>query len=240
MQYGAGENYRVDGGGDLNAKTVLAGLDKHGIIPQRRMRPQSGGKVERAFGKINPLFMQRLRGAIASNRKIRRGENPQSMATYTITDLFILIITQICIWHELPGRDQLTPNQRWCKSFGTHGGIIKVPRTLPDPEHFWIDILHESHISVRREGLLTKGLLYKAGPYKNSVGVPVRLKVDYNNIHHAWVEFEGKWIRVELVNNINADIPKTMWQWDIKRKFGQKAGQLTMSPGNSKNGRSRH
>lgn len=228
MQYGAGENYRVDKGSDLNAKTVLAGLDKHGIIPQQRLRPQSGGKVERAFGKINPLFMQRLRGAIASNRKMRRGENPQSMATYTITDLFVLIITQICIWHEYSGSDQLTPNQRWCESFGNKDGKITVPRRIPDPTHFWIDILHEHHVGVYREGIKAIGLIYEAGPYKNKVGVRVRLKIDHNNIHHAWVEFEGKWIKVQLKNNRNANIPKTMWAWDIKRKYGQKPGQLTI------------
>ncbi|MFJ2450895.1 integrase [Pseudomonas protegens] len=228
MQYGAGENYRVDKGSDFNAKTVLAGLDKHGIIPQQRLRPQSGGKVERAFGKINPLFMQRLRGAIASNRKMRRGENPQSMATYTITDLFVLIITQICIWHEYSGSDQLTPNQRWRESFGKKDGKITVPRRISDPSHFWIDILHEHHISVHRGGLKTIGLVYEAGPYKNQVGAPVRLKIDHNNIHHAWVEFESKWVEVQLINNRNADIPRTMWAWDIKRNYGQKAGQLTI------------
>lgn len=228
MQYGAGENYRVDGGGDLNAKTVLVGLDKHGIIPQRRMRPQSGGKVERGFGKINPLFMQRLKGAIASNRKIARGENPQAMATYSITDLFILIITQICIWHERPGDNGLTPNQHWQSSFGINEGVIRVPRTLPDPKHFWIDILHEYHISVRREGILAIGLLYEAGPFKHKVGTPVRLKIDHNYIHRAWVEFEGKWIEVSLINKDRDGIPKTMWEWDIKRKYGQKTGQLTI------------
>ena len=229
MQYGAGDNYRVDLGSDLNARTVLAGLDKNGITPQERMRPQSGGKVERGFGKINPLFMQRLRGAIASNRKMARGENPQSMATYSITDLFILIITQICIWHERPGNDHLTPNQRWQKSFGIHDGVIRIPRTLPDPKQFWIDILHEHNVCVRREGILTIGLLYEAGPYRNKVGAPVRLKIDHNDIYHAWVEFEGKWVEVALINKNKEDIPKTMWAWDIKRKFSQKIGQLTIT-----------
>ena len=229
MQYGVGENYRVDGGGDLNAKTVLAGLDKHGIIPQRRMRPQSGGKVERGFGKINPLFMQRLKGAIASNRKIARGEDPQSMAKYEITDLFILIITQICIWHELPGDDHLTPNQRWLKSFGIHEGIIKVPRTLPDPKHFWIDILHERKVKVRGEGILTIELLYDPGPYKNQVGTSVRIKIDHNNIHHAWVDYKGKWEEITLINKDADNIPRTMWEWDIRRKSSQRKGHLTNS-----------
>ncbi len=228
MQYGAGENYRVDGGGDLNAKTVLAGLDRNNIIPQRRIRPQSGGKVERGFGKINPLFMQRLRGAIASNRKIARGENPQAMATYTIRDLFVLIITQICIWHEYSGNDRLTPNQLWRDSFGVHDGVIKVPRMLPDPKHFWIDMLHERHIKVRREGILTIELLYDVGPYTNQVGKPVRLKIDHNNIHRAWVEHKGSWHEVELINNNLARIPKTMWEWNIKRNFGQGKSQLTI------------
>lgn len=228
MQYGAGENYRVDGGGDLNAKTVLAGLDRNNIIPQRRIRPQSGGKVERGIGKINPLFMQRLRGAIASNRKMARGENPQAMATFTIRDLFILIITQICIWHEFSGDDRLTPNQLWRNSFGVHDGVIKVPRVLPDPQHFWIDMLHERHIDVRREGILTTELLYDAGPYTNQVGKSVRLKIDHNNIHHAWVEHKGSWHEVELINKNSDRIPRTMWEWDIRRKFGQGKSQLTI------------
>ncbi|MBC3495707.1 integrase [Pseudomonas sp. SWRI100] len=228
MQYGAGEVYRVDGGGDLNAKTVLAGLDKHGITPQRRTRPQSGGKVERAFGKINPLFMQRLHGAIASNRKMVRGENPQSMAKYSIQDLFVLIITGICVWHEYSGSDRLTPNQRWLESFGARDGVISIPRTLHNPKQFWIDILHERNPRVRREGILTIELLYEAGPYKNQVGQPVRIKIDHNNIHHAWVEFKGQWEEIRLINKDIKKIPKTMWEWDIKRKFGQPKNQLTI------------
>lgn len=233
IQYGAGEIYRVDGGGDLNAITVLAALAKHGTEPENRMRPQSGGEVERGVGKINPLFLQRLNGAIASNRKIARGEDPQSTARYSVTDLFILIITQICIWHETPGDDGFTPNQLWIKSFGAQDGIVKAPRTFKDPVQFRIDALHESHVRVRREGILTLGLLYKVGPYKNKVGTRVRVKLDHNNLRHAWVEFEGKWHEVELKNNegIGKDhplyVPKTMWEWNIKRKSGLRRGEVT-------------
>ncbi|RON51852.1 integrase [Pseudomonas frederiksbergensis] len=227
IQYGAAERYRVDGGGDLNAKTALAALAKHNIAPEPRLRPQSGGKVERGIGKINPLFMQRLRGAIASNRKMARGEDPQSMAVYSLTDLFILIITQICIWHECPGDDGKTPNQKWISSFGIHDGVVKIPRTLKDPLQFWIDILHEQHVRVRREGILTLELLYEVGPYKNRVGEPVRVKLDYNNLHRAWVEFEGRWVEIKLKNPDL--IPKSMWEWNIQKKTGLPPGQLTIA-----------
>jgi transposase InsO family protein len=232
IQYGAGELYRVDGGGDLNAKTVLAALAKHGIEPDNRMRPQSGGEVERGFGKINPLFMQRLKGAIASNRKIARGEDPQSTATYSVTDLFILIITQICIWHETPG-DGFTPNQLWIKSFGIQDGVIKAPRIVKDPLQFRIDAMHERYVRVRREGILTLGLLYKVGPYRNKVGARVRIKLDHNNLRRAWVEFEDKWHVIELKNNEGIDknhplyVPKTMWEWNIKRNSGLPQGEVT-------------
>ncbi len=233
IQYGAGELYRVDRGGDLNAETVLAALAKHGMQPDNRMRPQSGGEVERGVGKINPLFLQRLNGAIASNRKIARGEDPQSMATYSVTDLFILIITQICIWHETPGDDGFTPNQLWIKSFGIQDGIIKSPRTVKDPLQFRIDAMHERYVRVRREGILTLGLLYKVGPYRNQVGARVRVKLDHNNLRRAWVEFEDKWHEIELKNNegIGKDhplfVPKTMWEWNIKRKSGLPRGEVT-------------
>jgi hypothetical protein len=233
IQYGSGEFYRVDGGGDLNAKTVLAALAKHGTEPDNRMRPQSGGEVERGVGKINPLFMQRLNGAIASNRKIARGEDPQSMATYSVTDLFILIITQICIWHETPGDDGFTPNQLWIKSFGIQDGVIKTPRTVKDPLQFRIDAMHECFVRVRREGILTLGLLYKVGPYRNKVGARVRVKLDHNNLSRAWVEFEDKWHVIELKNNDGIDrnhplyVPKTMWEWNIKRKSGLRRGEVT-------------
>ncbi len=233
IQYGAGELYRVDGGGDLNAKTVLAALAKHGIEPGNRTRPQSGGEAERGFGKINPLFMQRLKGAIASNRKIARGEDPQSMATYSVTDLFILIITQICIWHETPGDDGFTPNQLWIKSFGIQDGVIKAPRTVKDPLQFRIDAMHECYVRVRREGILTLGLLYKVGPCRNKVGARVRVKLDHNNLRRAWVEFEDKWHVIELKNNVGIDkshplyVPKTMWEWNIKRKSGLPRGEVT-------------
>ncbi len=233
IQYGAGELYRVDGGGDLNAKTVLAALAKHGIEHDNRMRPQSGGPVERGVGKINPLFIQRLNGAIASNRKIARGEDPQSMATYSVTDLFILIITQICIWHETPGDDGFTPNQLWIKSFGIQDGVIKAPRTVKDPLQFRIDAMHECYVRVRREGILTLGLLYKVGPYRNKVGARARVKLDHNNLSRAWVEFEDKWHVIELKNNDGIDknhplyVPKTMWEWNIKRKSGLRRGEVT-------------
>lgn len=233
IQYGAGDRYRVDHGSDLNAKTVLAALAKNGTHPENRMRPQSGGEVERGFGKINPLFMQRLNGAIASSRKMVRGEDPQSMARYSVTDLFVLIITQICIWHETPGDDGLTPNLRWDKSFGAQNGIIMVPRTYKDTLQFWIDCLHECHVRVRREGILTLGLLYKVGPYRNKVGARVRVKLDHNNLRRAWVEFKDEWHVIELKNNEGIDknhplyVPKTMWEWNIKRKSGLPRGEVT-------------
>lgn len=233
IQYGAGDRYRVDGGGDLNAKTVLAALAKNNTNPERRKRPQSGGEVERGVGKINPLFMQRLNGAIASSRKMAYGEDPQSMAKYSVRDLFELIITQICIWHETPGDDGLTPNLRWEKSFGAHNGIVMVPRTYRDPLQFWIDSLHECHVRVRREGILTLGLLYNVGHYRNQVGVRVRVKLDHNNLYRAWVEFQDKWHEIKLRNNegIGKDhpnyIPKTMWEWNIKRKSGLRRGEVT-------------
>jgi hypothetical protein len=155
------------------------------------------------------------------------------MATYSVTDLFILIITQICIWHETPGDDGFTPNQLWIKSFGIQDGIIKSPRTVKDPLQFRIDAMHECYVRVRREGILTLGLLYKVGPYRNQVGARVRVKLDHNNLHRAWVEFEDKWHEIELKNNegIGKDhplfVPKTMWEWNIKRKSGLPRGEVT-------------
>lgn len=51
--HGTGEGYIVDGGSDLNAKTVRKAFDLYGIDHQRRMRPQSGGAVENDQGVIN-------------------------------------------------------------------------------------------------------------------------------------------------------------------------------------------
>lgn len=225
IQYGKLSRLRTDGGGDLNAKTVLATLAKNDIRHERRMRPQSGGKVERKIGVVNRYFIQTLNGAIASSRKIARGENPEKLAEYSIKDLFILIITQICILHERAGDDGLTPNQRWMRDFGEKDGVIRTPPVVKDATQFKIDMLHQRNIHVRREGLLTLGLLYEPGPYWNRVGEPVTLKLDYGNLHRAWVMDEGLWVPVKL---INADIyPKTMMEWNIQRKSGLPVGQHT-------------
>lgn len=225
IQYGKMSRIRVDGGSDLNAKTVLATLAKNDIRHERRTRPQSGGKVERKIGVLNRYFIQTLNGAIASSRKIARGEDPEKLAEYTIKDLFILIITQICILHERPGKDGLTPNQRWIRDFGEKDGVIRTPPVVKDATQFKIDMLHQKNILVRREGLMTLGLVYEPGPFWNRVREPVTLKLDYGNLHRAWVKDEGLWVPVKL---INAHLyPKTMMEWNIQRKSGLPLGQHT-------------
>lgn len=225
IQYGKLSRLRTDGGGDLNAKTVLATLAANDIRHERRDRPQSGGKVERKIGVLNRDFIQTLNGAIASSRKIARGENPEKLAEYTIKDLFILIITQICILHERPGKDGLTPNQRWIRDFGEKDGVVRTPPLVKDATQFKIGMLHQRNIRVRREGLLTLGLLYEPGPYWNRVGERVIIKLDYGNLHRAWVMDKGLWVPVKLINA--GSFPKTMIEWNIQRKSGLPAGQHT-------------
>lgn len=111
--------------------------------------------------------------------------------------------------------------------------MIKAPRTVKDPLQFRIDAMHECYVRVRREGILTLGLLYKVGPYRNKVGARVRVKLDHNNLRRAWVEFEDKWHVIELKSNEGIDkshplyVPKTMWEWNIKRKSGLPQGEVT-------------
>lgn len=225
IQYGVGRAYRVDGGSDLNALTVVAGLGKHGIWHERRMRPQSGGKAERGLGNINRRFIQTLNGAIASHRKLARGEDPEGLAELDITDLYILIIMHICTWHERAGSDGLTPNQRWIRSYGVKDGVVQIPPTIKDPIQFRIDLLHEHHITVAREGLRARDLIYEPGPYWDKVGTPVRVKLDHMNLHRAWVEHENIWVEVELLNK--ESIPQSMQEWNLIRSSGMPKGEYT-------------
>ncbi|MFT2159819.1 integrase [Pseudomonas putida] len=225
IQYGVGAAYRVDGGSDFNALTVVAGLGKNGIWHERRTRPQSGGKVERAIGKLNRRFIQTLNGAIASHRKLARGEDPEGLAELDITDLYILIIMHICAWHERAGSDGFTPNQRWIRSYSVKDGLVRVPPTLKDPLQFKIDLLHEHRVTVAREGIRVVDLFYEPGPYWNKVGTPVRVKLDYMNLHRAWVEHDSMWKEIELKNSDL--IPKTMYEWQLIRHSGMPKGEYT-------------
>lgn len=200
IQYGRMSLLLVDGGPDLNANTVKAACALHGVTHKRRKRKQSGGSIERGLGIILRYFIQTLEGAVPSSGKKPRGTKVQDSALYTLEETFKLVVTEICRRHEKFGSDGLTSNQRWINVYGEHEGVIRTPPRFEDPLAFVIEMYHEHHVTVRREGIVVIGLLYDPGPYFNKSKTRVRVKIDNSNIDRAWVEFDKKWVPIKRLS----------------------------------------
>ncbi|WP_150732926.1 hypothetical protein [Pseudomonas fluorescens] len=121
----------------------------------------------------------------------------QDSALYTLEDAFKLVVTEICRRHEKVGSDGLTSNQRWINEYGEHEGVIRTPPRFEDPLAFVIEMYHEHHVTVRREGIVVIGLIYEPGPYFNKSKTPVRVKIDNSDIDRAWVESDNKWVPIK-------------------------------------------
>ncbi|MGK4308700.1 hypothetical protein ACSMFX_10900 [Pseudomonas mosselii] len=225
IQYGRLEVLMTDKGSDLNAKTVKTGLYIHGIDHINRMRPQSGGGIERGLGILNRYFIQTLEGSVPSARKPVRGEKPEKDAFYTLEQVERLVVTEICRRHGKRGKDGLTPTDRWRNYFGIHDGVIMAPPIVEDPLALMIECLHEHHPTVSKEGIRVMGLTYEPGPYKKAVGVPVRLKIDYMDNRDAWVMYDREWYKVAFKGPDRA--PHNMWAWKAILKEQGPIGALS-------------
>lgn len=234
IQYGRMSLILVDGGPDLNAKTVKAACERHEVKHKRRKRKQSGGSIERGLGIINRYFIQTLEGAVPSSGKKPRGKKIEESAVYYLDEVFKLIVTEICRRHQKVGSDGMTPDQRWLKCFGEHDGEIRTPPMFEDPLGFIIEMYHEHHVNVRKDAILIQSRLrYEPGPYYGKSNTPVRVKVDYSNIDRAWVEFNGKWKPIKRLGPDLDDLrpyeegPISMLAWKAKLYHQPKAGTLT-------------
>lgn len=225
LAYGKIEVLMTDKGSDLNALTVKAGLYLHGIDHINRMRPQSGGMIERGLGIFNRYFIQTLEGAVPSARKPVRGEKPEKDACYTLEQTEKLAITEICRRNGKRGKDGLTPDDRWRGYFGPHDGVLKSPSIVEDPLGLMIECLHEHHVTVSTEGIRVLGLTYDPGPFKNQVGEKVRLKIDYMDNRDAWVMHEREWCKLKFKGPKRA--PHNMWAWKALVKQQEPAGALS-------------
>lgn len=225
LPYGKIEVLMTDKGSDLNALTVKVGLYLHGIDHINRMRPQSGGGIERDLGVLNRYFIQTLEGAVPSARKLVRGEKPEKDACYTLEQIEKLVITEICRRNGKRGKDGLTSDDRWRSYFGLYDGALRAPPIVEDPLGLMIECLHEHHVTVSKEGIRVLGLTYNPGPFKNQVGNQVRVKIDYMDNRDAWVMHAREWCKLEFKGPERA--PRNMWAWKALVKQQEPAGALS-------------
>lgn len=199
--YGKPVQYVVDHGSDLMAESYRVACDHEDIKHIPRLRPESGGGVERGLGILNRSFVQTLDGATASATKKGPGYKPHKKAVYTLERLTELIIVWICKFNNKKGRkDQLSPNQRFERKYGLHDGVIIPPPTVSDPGRFVIDILEGREVTVARNGVVTRELVYKFGPFSKMVGEKIYIKIDPNNLHRIWGLHKDHWHPLWLVN----------------------------------------
>lgn len=234
IQYGRMSLLLVDGGPDLNAKTVKAACESHDVQHARRKRKQSGGSIERGLGIINRYFIQTLEGAVPSSGKKPRGNKIEQSSIYYLDEVFKMIVIEICRRHEKTGSDGFTANQRFLNHYGEHNGEIRTPPRFEDPLSFIIGMYHEHHVKVRKNAILIQmALRYDPGPYFGKTGAHVRVKIDNSNIDRAWVMSDGQWKRIERLGpdleelRPYQDGPISMLAWKAKLYGQPKPGELT-------------
>lgn len=223
--HGTGEGYIVDGGSDLNAKTVRKAFDLYGIHHERRMRPQSGGAVENDQGVINRFCLQTLAGSTGSAPLKSPDFDPETAARYSIKEITKIVAIDICKNHNTGGEGGLTANMRWDKVYGFHDGVLKLPPVMNDPLGFMIEMLPSSRVTVRPAGIVTRYIPYEHGPYFNKIGSVVSIKIDINNLHRIWVKHDGKWKPLRTLRP--SKTPRTLLEYKIQQKQGLQRGQLT-------------
>lgn len=243
IQYGRFSALMVDGGSDLNAKTVKAACELHNVKHMRRKRKQSGGSIERGLGIINRYFIQTLEGAVPPSGKKPRGKKIEKTAIYFLDQIFKMVVIEICRRHEKFGYDGKTSNELWLSQFGEHDGEIRTPPRFEDPLDFIIGMYHEHRVKVRKDAIIIHGgLRYHPGPYYGLAGAHVRVKVDYSDIDRAWVLHNEKWIPIERLGPDLDDLrpfegvppsskwgPISMLAWKAKLYKQPKAGELTLA-----------
>lgn len=241
IQYGRFSALMVDGGPDLNAKTVKVACEIHNVKHMRRKRKQSGGSIERGLGIINRYFIQTLEGAVPSSGKKRRGKKIEETAIYYLDEIFKMVVTEICRRHEKGGYDGMTSNDLWLSRFGEHNDEILTPPRFEDPLDFIIGMYHEHRVRVRKDAIIIHGILrYDPGPYYGHSGSHVRVKVDNSDIDRAWVLHNDRWVPIERLGPDLDDLrpfesvdppcrfgPISMLAWKAKQYKQLKAGELT-------------
>jgi hypothetical protein len=198
--YGKPEQYRVDHGSDLQALSFRLACDGEDIDHCSRLRPQSGGGIERQLGILNRGLSQTLDGGTASAPKKGAGYRPGEKAVYTLERLTAIIVAWICKWNNRKGRDGLSPNERFERKYGVHDGVIIAPPTVSDPDRFVIDILETKSVKVARNGVVTRDLVYEFGPFKSMVGQEIMIKIDPNNLHRIWGLNGNYWHPLNIIN----------------------------------------
>lgn len=211
--HGKPEQYRVDHGSDLQALSFRLACEAEGIRHVPRLRPQSGGGIERQLGILNRRLAQTLDGGTASSPKKGPGYRPDKKAVHTLESLTAIIIAWICKWNNKKGRDGLSPNERFERKYGIHNGVIVPPPNVSDPDRFVIDILESKTITVARNGIVTSNLVYELGPFYRCVGEVILIKIDPNNMHRIWGLNGNYWHPLNIVNA--QDTAKTLSEQKI-------------------------
>ncbi|MNN09071.1 hypothetical protein D3C81_1219430 [compost metagenome] len=217
--YGKPGQYVVDHGSDLMAESFRLACEVEEIVHIPRLRPQTGGGIERALGVLNRRLSQTLDGGTASATKKGPGYAPDKKAVYTLEALTAIIIAWMCKFNNRKGRDGLSPNQRFERKYGLHNGVVVLPPMVSNPERFVIDILQGHEVTVARNGVVTRDLVYEFGPFKNMVGEKIYIKVDPNNLHRIWGRLGDEWHALWLVNEQTQPLTLAEQKLILKSRF---------------------
>ncbi|MNJ07444.1 hypothetical protein D3C77_15420 [compost metagenome] len=217
--YGKPGQYVVDHGSDLMAESFRLACEVEGIVHVPRLRPPSGGGIERALGVLNRRLSQTLDGGTASATKKGPGYAPDKKAVYTLEVLTAIIIAWMCKFNNRKGGDGLSPNQRFERKYGLHDGVVVLPPMVSNPERFVIDILQGHEVTVALNGVVTRELVYEFGPFKKMVGEKIYIKVDPNNLHRIWGRLGDEWHALWLVNEQTQPLTLAEQKLILKSRF---------------------
>ncbi|MFY1031211.1 Mu transposase C-terminal domain-containing protein [Pseudomonas asiatica] len=224
--YGKPDQYVVDHGSDLMAESFRIACSTEEITHIPRLRPPSGGGIERALGVLNRRLAQTLEGGTASATKKGPGYQPDKKAVYTLEALTAIIIAWICKFNNRKGSDGLSPNQRFERKYGLHDGVVVLPSMVSSPERFVINILQGHKVTVARNGVVTRGLVYEFGPFTKMVGEELYIKVDPNNLHRIWGRLGGEWHALWLVNKQTQPLTLAEQKLILRSRFADEEPDL--------------
>lgn len=201
------------------------------LITSAPHTPTDKPHVERAFGAINSMLLQHVKGYVGRSVEHRgRDATADSEQLLTIAQAQELIEDWIAVeWQNRPHdglrdplypRIKLSPNEM-CRAFRAYVPVIHVPLTRED----YIALLPVQHRVLNRYGVRIhhrvynsarlKGLWQRRSDDKARNGRwPIR--VDPYNMHVVWLEHEGEFIPLRWSNQVH-ELPMLGDVWRYAR-----------------------
>lgn len=188
------------------------------LITSAPHTPTDKPHVERAFGAINSMLLQHVKGYVGRSVEHRgRDATANSEQLLTIAQAQELIEDWIAIeWQNRPHdglrdplhpRIKLSPNEM-CRAFRAYVPELHLPLTREDyiallpVQHrvlnrYGVRIDHRVYNSARLKGLWQR----KSGDKERNGRWPIR--VDPYNLHVVWFEHEGEFIPLRWSNQVH-------------------------------------